>query len=44
VIDDEAKTELKSRRARPASAIDIGPNDVKEGIGYWRIEVDFVVQ
>ncbi|MGQ0737671.1 MAG: hypothetical protein ACT4OJ_01300 [Bacteroidota bacterium] len=44
VIDEEAKTELGSRRARPASAIDINEGEQLEGIGYWIIGNDFIVQ
>jgi len=47
-IDTDVVAELKSRSARPASAIvagqaeDIDPGD-KSGIGFWHIEKDFVV-
>lgn len=44
VIDEEALDELHSRRARPASAIDISEGEQLEGIGYWIIGNDFIVQ
>lgn len=43
-IDGDSVIELKSRGARPASAIDSAEGEILEGIGYWRIGVDFIVQ
>lgn len=43
VISKETADELRSRNARPAKAIK--PDDpLKEGIGYWKVFVDFIVQ
>lgn len=42
-IDTAIVGELKSRSARPASAIDVSQAIILEGIGYWRVWVDFIV-
>jgi hypothetical protein len=44
ILDDDAKNELISRGARPASSVDISEGEILEGIGYWRLQVDFIVQ
>lgn len=43
VINEDIVRELKSRNARPARGIK-PPNGNNEGIGYWRVFVDFIVQ
>lgn len=42
VINQSVVTELRSRNARPASALD-ETMPLNRGIGFWRIFVDFVV-
>jgi hypothetical protein len=42
IVDSDIVAELKSRRARTATALPPGTTD-NEGIDYWAIEVDFEV-
>lgn len=44
VINEGVVSELTSRIAKPASAIISPPEEILEGIGYWRVFGDFIVQ
>jgi hypothetical protein len=44
VINQSNVDELLSRKARPAHCIDELVQAALEGIGYWRVFVDFVVK
>lgn len=44
IVNQDVVTELKSRNAKPARGISIVPGQQNEGIGFWKVFVDFVVQ
>lgn len=44
VLNADNVNQLTARKARPASAIVAGENGILEGIDYWAIWKDFIVQ
>lgn len=44
VVNQDILNDLRSRNAKPCHALVNTPGQNLEGIGYWRIGVDFIVQ